>query len=109
MRDNTLISIIMPVYNSDKYLSESIESVQNQSYPNWELLIIDDSSTDNSKNISLSYANLDHRIKIIDNKYEKGIHGALNSGLDICKGEFVARADADDINNTDRTRVFIKK
>ncbi len=102
MQNNPLISIIMPAYNCDKYLAQSIDSIISQTYKNWELIVIDDNSTDESKNIALSYNQKDHRIIVVENKYNKGIHGALNSGLDICRGDFIARADGDDINLSER-------
>ncbi|MCC7160287.1 glycosyltransferase family 2 protein [Candidatus Nomurabacteria bacterium] len=91
------VSIIMPVYNASKYLDDTIASILNQTYKNWELIIINDSSTDNSSKIIEKWTSRDKRIIKIENKYAKGIHGATNSGLDIATGEFIAKADADDI------------
>jgi len=108
MYNDQLISIIMPVYNCDTYLSQSIDSVLYQTYKNWELIIIDDQSTDESKKIALSYAEKDSRIKVIENKYNKGIHGALNSGIDICRGDFIARTDGDDINYPNRLEIQLE-
>jgi len=102
MTNKPKISILMPTYNCDKYLEEALESLTKQTFSDFELIIIDDSSTDNSKNIALSYTIKDNRIKVIDNKYDKGVYGALNSGLDICTGDFIARADGDDISKNDR-------
>lgn len=95
---NKKISVIIPVYNGEKYLDESIQSIINQTFTNFELIIINDSSTDNSKNIILKWMSEDNRIKILENKYQKGLPGALNTGLENCTGEYIARADADDIN-----------
>lgn len=102
------ISILMPIYNNEKYLDEAIRSIVNQTFKDFELLLINDASTDNSKKIALEWEAKDNRITVIENKYEKGISGALNSGLEISKGEFIARADADDINEFHRLETQIK-
>jgi glycosyltransferase involved in cell wall biosynthesis len=107
MENKPLISIIMPVYNGEKYLAESIESILRQTYRHFELIIINDASTDDSKHIAEKYAKSDGRIKIIDNTGEKGLHGALNSGLAASTGDLIARADADDINRPDRLSIQV--
>lgn len=101
------ISIIMPVYNGAKYLAESIESITHQTFTDFELIIINDSSNDNTKEIALKYASLDKRIITIDNTQEKGLYGSLNSGIKLCKGDFIARADSDDINELNRLEIQI--
>lgn len=91
-----LISVIMSNYNTpEEYLRQAIESILNQTYPNFEFIIIDDCSTDNSLEIIESYT--DKRIKIIRNEQNLGITKSLNKGLAVAVGEFVARMDADDI------------
>lgn len=89
------ISVVMPVYNCEKYLKEAIDSVINQTYSNLELIIIDDCSTDNSVNIINSYH--DERIILIRNDKNLGIAKTLNKGIEISKGKYLARMDADDI------------
>ena len=92
-----LVSIIVPIYNAEKYLAEAIESVLNQTYANFELLLINDRSTDNSKKICEKYAQEDSRIILLENKAEN--HGpgpARNTGLDNASGEFIYFMDADD-------------
>lgn len=92
-----LVSIIVPVYNTEKYLAEAIESVLNQTYTNFELLLINDRSTDNSKAICEQYSENDNRIKLLENNTEN--HGpgpTRNIGLDNVKGEFIYFMDADD-------------
>lgn len=92
-----LVSIIMPVYNCEKYLSESIESVISQSYQNWELLIVDDGSTDKSVLIIESYVEKDSRIRLYRN--ESGEHGpgiARNYGMEHISGKYTYFIDADD-------------
>lgn len=98
---NPKVSVIMPVYNGERFLRESIESVLNQSFPDFEFIIINDGSKDNSLNIIKEYGNKDNRIKIIDQE-NTGIVGALNNALKISKGEFIARMDADDISEKER-------
>jgi glycosyltransferase involved in cell wall biosynthesis len=91
-----VVSILMPVYNSSKYLDRSITSVLSQTYEKYELIAIDDGSCDNSKDIILSYMSNDKRIKYIyqDNK---GIAGARNAGILNAEGTFIALLDADDM------------
>lgn len=96
-----LVSVIMSNYNTpEEYLRQSIESILNQIYRNFEFIIIDDCSTDNSLKIIESYT--DKRIKIIRNEQNLGITKSLNKGLAVAKGEFVARMDADDISLPER-------
>jgi teichuronic acid biosynthesis glycosyltransferase TuaG len=92
-----LVSIIMPNYNSGLYIAESIESVINQTYENWELIICDDNSDDESKKIAYDYSAKDSRISLISNIYQKGAPGARNSCLDISKGRYIAFLDSDDL------------
>jgi len=89
-------SVLLPVYNGEKFLSESIESILNQTFKNFELLIVDDGSTDKSWEIVKSYEKLDKRITAIRNKKNLRISAALNKGLRIAKGKYIIRMDADD-------------
>lgn len=92
-----LVSIIVPVYNAERYLSEAIESVLNQTYTNFELILINDRSTDNSQEICGKYAEKDNRIVLLANNTEN--HGpgpTRNIGLDNATGEFIYFMDADD-------------
>ena len=92
-----LVSVIMPVYNCEKYLKESIESVISQSYQNWELLIVDDGSKDRSVSIIESYMEKDRRIRLYKN--ESGEHGpgiARNYGIEQIQGKYTYFIDADD-------------
>lgn len=90
-----MISLIVPVYNAEKYLSKCIESILRQTYKNFELICINDGSTDASLNILQSYAYQDSRIKIINQK-NKGQSIARNEGLKCVQGEYVAFVDSDD-------------
>lgn len=97
------VSIVMPVYNGKQYISESIESILNQTYDNWELIVVNEfGSDDGSKEIIESYAKKDKRIKIIQNSQREGISESLNIGLRSATGEFIARMDSDDISGARR-------
>ncbi len=99
-KDLPLISVIMGVYNSQETLVESVTSILNQSYPNFEFLICDDSSTDDS--LKLLSAFNDKRIKIIKNETNKGLAHSLNKCLSFSRGDYVARMDSDDFAYPDR-------
>lgn len=91
-----LVSVIMPAYNAEKYISESIESVLTQSYQNWELLITDDRSNDNTQQIVEEYCAKDKRIKLFINKENGGAGVARNNSIEKASGRFIAFLDADD-------------
>lgn len=95
-----LISVIMPVYNSEKYLRASIESILNQSNGDFEFIIVNDGSTDNSKNILDSF--LDSRIKSISNPSNLGNYPSRNLGFLNAKGKYICVMDSDDISYPDR-------
>ena len=90
------ISVIMPVYNGEKYLREAIDSILNQTLSDFEFIIINDASTDKTEEIINSYN--DSRIKHLKNGTNLGVAGSLNRGLDDATGEYIARMDADDIS-----------
>lgn len=96
---NPLISVILPVYNGGIYLAKAIESILNQSYTNFELIIINDGSKDNSKQVITSFK--DNRIRFIDQS-NKGLAPTLNIAASFCTGEYIARMDQDDISYPDR-------
>ena len=97
MIDNKpLVSVILPVFNSQKYLKDSIESILNQTYTKIEIVCINDGSTDISLKILESYSKMDKRIKIISHE-NKGIAYSLNQGIKQSNGDYIARMDADDI------------
>lgn len=94
-----MVSIIIPAYNVQSYISDTIESIISQSYKNWELLIIDDGSTDNTKRVIEKYVELDNRIKYIYQQ-NKGCSAAKNLGYNLAKGKFIQYLDADDLLNS---------
>ncbi|MBE5825490.1 MAG: glycosyltransferase [Butyrivibrio sp.] len=95
MAQNKLISVIVPVYNAGRYLDRSIESLLEQTYKNIEIIMVNDSSTDNSETIIRKYAELDSRIVLL-NKNNEGAGAARNYGISHANGELIAFCDADD-------------
>src|SRR5581483_3832183 len=91
------ISIIMPAFNSEKYIEEAIESVLSQSFRNWELIIINDASTDKTHELIRKYKKKDKRIVYIKNRKNSGLVMNLIKGLRLSKGGYIARIDSDDI------------
>lgn len=110
MNDYThLISVVMPVYNGEKYLNEAIDSVLNQTFKDFEFIIINDGSTDKTEEIIKGYS--DKRIKYIKQE-NTGIGGALRKGCNIASGKYIARMDADDVCLPNRFKVqfdFLEK
>lgn len=98
---NPKISVVMPVYNGEKYLAEAIESILAQTFIDYEFIIVNDGSTDNTLNIIEEYMQKDNRIKVIKLK-KVGLVNSLNIGIELAKGEYIARMDADDISMPER-------
>src|SRR5690349_9241462 len=95
-----VFTVLMPVYNGEKYLREAIDSILAQTLTDFEFLIIDDGSKDRSVDIIKSYA--DPRINLVKNEVNLGISKTLNRGIEIAAAEFIARMDADDISHPTR-------
>ena len=89
------ISIIVPVYQAEKYISKCIESIVNQAYKNLEIILIDDGSTDSSGEICDRYGERDKRIVVVHNP-NKGVSDARNCGMDIATGDYITFVDSDD-------------
>lgn len=96
------ISIGISFFNAESYLSDAIKSVLAQSYPYWELILVDDGSSDNSLEIAKSFASKDSRIKVISDGENKKLASRLNQIIHEAKYNFIARMDADDLMSTDR-------
>ena len=94
------ISVIMPVYNGGLYLKEAINSILSQSFKNFELIILNDASTDNSEEVIVSFS--DKRIHYVKNESNVGLIKTLNKGLSLAQGKFIARMDQDDISLPNR-------
>jgi glycosyltransferase involved in cell wall biosynthesis len=92
---NPIVSIIVPVFNAQKYLNQCIQSVINQSFTNWELILVNDGSSDNSGDICNHYSAVDARIKVI-HKRNEGVGAARNDGIDTSSGIYFCFLDADD-------------
>lgn len=95
-----LVSIIMPAFNAEKYIEECVDSIIAQSYADWELIIVDDGSTDSTPQLTDRFSGTDPRIRVV-HRENGGVSKARNAGLDIAKGEYVVFIDADDIVPTD--------
>ena len=93
---NELVSIITPSYNTAKFIGKTIESVQNQTYQNWEMIIVDDCSTDNTDEVIDGYLS-DQRIKYIKNEKNSGAAVSRNRALRETKGKWIAFLDSDDL------------
>ncbi|MFO7744600.1 MAG: glycosyltransferase family 2 protein [Psychroflexus sp.] len=92
-----LVSIVTPVYNAEKFIQETIQSVQNQSYENWEHILVDDSSSDNSTEVIEEFSKNDPRIKLVKLSKNSGPAVARNKAIHLAKGRYLAFLDADDI------------
>lgn len=92
----------MPVYNASSYLVPALDSILNQTYRNWELIAVDDTSTDDSYLILKQYSQIDSRIKCFKNIENIGVGKTLDKGVKLATGDFIARMDADDISMSDR-------
>ena len=90
-----LVSVIVPVYNVESYLSKCVESIKDQSYTNIEIVLVDDGSTDSSGNLCDEFAKSDGRIKVF-HKVNGGVSSARNLGIDVCHGEYITFIDSDD-------------
>ncbi|MSR89726.1 glycosyltransferase family 2 protein, partial [Patescibacteria group bacterium] len=95
--NNRLVSIVVPVYNAASFIDETIKTVLDQTYTNWELLLVDDKSTDKSVKLIKPYLTKDKRIKLLSNKKNSGAAISRNKGIDAAKGRYIAFLDADDL------------
>ena len=102
-----LVSIITPVYNAERFLSETIKSVKEQTYKNWELLLVDDCSKDNSAKIIKEFNRTDDRIKYIKLEKNSGASISRNTGIKNAKGRFIAFVDSDDLWEPEKLEIQI--
>lgn len=91
-----LVSVIMPLYNAESFVSEAIESVQRQTVEGWELFVIDDRSTDGSADVVRKYCQTDPRIKLLQNEKNSGVAKTRNFGITRARGQYIALLDSDD-------------
>lgn len=94
---NQMVSIITPVYNAEKYLKSTLNSVIEQTYENWEMIIVNDCSTDRSLEIINSFLEIDSRFRLINLKKNQGVAHARNTAINEAKGKFIAFLDGDDL------------
>jgi glycosyltransferase involved in cell wall biosynthesis len=106
---NELVSIAMTTYNGEKYLQEQMESIINQTYKNWEIIICDDNSNDKTISILKEYASADSRIKIFENEVNIGFKRNFEKALKICGGNYIALADQDDIWEKEKIEILVNK
>ena len=92
-----MVSVIMPAYNSAAFIAESIQSVIQQTYSNWELIIVDDASTDTTRKIIASHSISEPRIRSFYNSSNRGTHYSRNKAIEAAQGEFISFLDADDL------------
>lgn len=102
-----LVTVLMPVFNGEKFLSESIESILSQSFNNFEFLLIDDCSSDKSVQLIKSYN--DNRIKLLQNNHNMGQAATMNRGIFEANGEFICRLDQDDVSTLERLEIQVKE
>lgn len=96
VNSNPTVSVIMPAYNAERFIGQAIESVISQTFKDWELIIVDDCSTDATATIVQEMAASDARILHVQNKCNRGVARTRNRGIDVCRGEFIAMLDSDD-------------
>lgn len=92
-----LVSVIMPVKNAAEFVAQALESIQAQTLTDWELIVVNDGSSDETGNILKTFAREDKRIRVLTNKQSQGIGASLNKALGYAKGDYIARMDGDDI------------
>ena len=102
MVSKDLVSVLMPVYNGALFLPDALDSILNQCYNNFEIIVIDDGSTDKTPEILHKFVQMDPRIKVFKHETNLGLTRSLNHGLAECKGKFVARHDTDDLSEPGR-------
>lgn len=103
------ISIIIPVYNTSKYLERCFNSLKNQTYRNLEIIFVDDNSTDESLNLLNRYLHVDPRVKVLSHNVNKGLSESRNTGIDNCTGEYIMYVDSDDYLKLNACEKLIEK
>lgn len=106
---NNKVSVVVPVYNSEKYLSRSLNSIINQTYKNLEIIVIDDCSSDDSKKLIKSYASKDDRIRPFYSEINQGVSKTRNIGLKTFTGDYILFVDADDVLTKDAIEIMVDR
>jgi glycosyltransferase involved in cell wall biosynthesis len=103
-----LISVVVPVYNTGKYLGRCLDSILAQTYQNFEVILVDDASSDNSYEVYTQYIQRDSRIRILKKEQNEGLSAARNSGIEICRGQYLAFMDSDDWVDAKMLEIMLK-
>ena len=106
------ISVVMSVYNGERYIRESVESILNQTYRDFEFILMDDASKDRTASLCRGYQKKDPRIRFYSNRENLGLTASLNKGIALAKGKWIARMDSDDVSVPERFEkqmAFLKK
>ena len=104
---SALVTIVTPLYNSINYIEESVQSVVNQTYENWEMILVDDCSSDGSLELINKIAKIEKRLKIIQNKENQGSGISRNKAIKLAKGKYIAFLDSDDLWHKDKLKIQI--
>lgn len=108
MRELPLVSVIMPAYNSKGYIEQAIQSIQDQTYPNWELIIVDDASTDGTFALVENKIKQNQKVHLLQNRKNQGTGVARNLGIKAAKGRYICFLDADDLWLPEKLRVQVE-
>ncbi len=108
MQKDPKVSVVIPVYNAEKYIGEAIEGILNQTFKDFELILVNDCSTDNTLEIMQKYAKQDERIKILTNEKNLKVCKTANRGIKEARGEYIVKQDADDWSYPDRIEKQVK-
>lgn len=108
LKKNPLLSVIMPVYNSEQYVKQAVESILNQTYKKFEFIIIDDASTDSTFKILTNFKKIDKRIILTRNKDNLGVTKSLNKAIAKASGKYIVRMDADDWSYPERFQLQVE-
>ena len=109
MDSKPFVSIVMATYNGEKYIKKQLDSILNQTYSNFELIICDDCSTDNTRHILEYYSKKDDRVRLIFNNKNLGVTKNFEQGIKLTKGDYIAIADQDDIWREDKLEILLKE
>lgn len=107
--ENQKVSIIVPLYNTEKYIKRCLESIQNQTYQNLEVIVVNDGSTDDSESLAKEIAVSDDRITVVNHSHNKGLYHARITGVEASTGDFIAFVDSDDYISCDYIRTLVYK
>lgn len=108
LNNSTLVSVVMPAYNAERFIEETIQSVVWQTYENWELIVVDDCSTDGTRSLVMQWADRDSRITLLPCRENGGVAKARNVGIAAAKGRWIALLDSDDLWMADKLEKQLK-